>query len=419
MSATVLIVDDESNTRDSFAGMLKDAGYEVATAESLAEAQRQLDLGTGDILLLDALLPDGHGPTLLERLAHEEPMPPCIVITGFGDVEMAVDAMKRGAYDFLQKPVDFARLRQSVEKAAETVALRRELALLRRSAREQAEWWVGHTSTMQRIAGEAQRAAAVSAAVLLTGETGTGKEVLARAIHHMGPRKDKPFVGINCAALPGELIESELFGHEAGAFTTATKRKLGLLETADEGVLFLDEISSMPLDVQPKLLRMLDGQTFRRVGGVNEIKVDVQVLAASNQDLAAMIQQGRFREDLYYRLNVLELRLPPLRERIEDIPALVGIFIRQNIQRTGKRVAGATPRALQALKAHTWRGNLRDLRNAIERALMFCDDDEIDLQHLAPEFAAYVQTPAPNGHAIERTAKKHQSSQSPRAKRKT
>ncbi len=372
MTATVLIVDDEAPARNSFAVLLQDAGYEVATAASLAEARRQLDLGAGDILVLDVLLPDGDGPSLLERIAREQGMiPPCIIVTGHGDVDMAVEAMKLGAQDFLQKPVDFERLLSAVEKGAETVALRRELALLRGKAREQAEWLVGNTPVMRRIAEEARRAAEVSAAVLLTGSTGTGKEVLARAIHSMGPRRDKPFVGINCAAFPPELIESELFGHEAGAFTNASKRKPGLLETADGGVLFLDEIASMPPGLQPKLLRMLDNQTFRRVGGVNEIKVDVQVLAASNRDLPAMIRTGAFREDLYYRLRVLELRLPTLRQRLEDLPALVGLFIRQINQRTGKNVSGATPRALQALKAHPWEGNVRELRNAIERAMLF------------------------------------------------
>jgi transcriptional regulator with PAS, ATPase and Fis domain len=273
-----------------------------------------------------------------------------------------------------------------VERAREIVALRRELDLLRRSSTGDLEWIVGETPTMQRILREAERAAAAASSVLITGETGTGKEVLAKAIRGMGPRADKPFVPVNCAALPDTMIESELFGHEAGAFTGAQKRKPGLVEVADGGILFLDEISSTKGEMQAKLLRVLDEQRFRRVGGVTEIVVDVQILAASNRDLPTMIQQGQFREDLYYRLKVVDLHLPPLRERIVDIPALVGTFIRQINQRTGASIVGITPRAIEALKAHRWPGNIRELRHVIERSMLFCDDEQIDLGHLPPEF---------------------------------
>jgi transcriptional regulator with PAS, ATPase and Fis domain len=262
--------------------------------------------------------------------------------------------------------------------------------MLRRSSQDQYEWIIGETPVMQRIADEAQRAASASASVLITGETGTGKEVLAQFIRRVGPRADKPFVPINCAALPETMIESELFGHEAGAFTGATKRKPGLLEVADTGILFLDEISSTKQDMQAKLLRVLDEQRFRRVGGVNEINVDVQILAASNRDLPAMIEEGSFRQDLYYRLKVVDLHLPPLRERQADIPALVGHFLRQINQRTGSAISGITPRAIDALKAHRWPGNVRELRHVIERAVLFCDDEQIDLAHLTPEFQALV-----------------------------
>jgi transcriptional regulator with PAS, ATPase and Fis domain len=220
----------------------------------------------------------------------------------------------------------------------------------------------------------------------LTGETGTGKEVLAQAIRSLGARADKPFVPVNCAALPDTMIESELFGHEAGAFTGATKRKPGLMEVADGGILFLDEISSTKPDMQAKLLRVLDEHRFRRIGGVNEMTVDIQILAASNRNLPAMIEEGKFREDLYYRLKVVDLHLPPLRDRIGDIPALVGTFIRQINLRTGNQVKAITPRAIDALKAHRWPGNIRELRHTIERAMLFCDDDTLDLGHLAPEF---------------------------------
>ena len=351
MTATVLIVDDEETARSFISEALKDAGYEAAEAGNLAEANKVVDTGAADIVLLDVMLPDGSGLTLLDRLAMENPSPPVILITAYGEVDTAVEAMKKGAQDFLQKPLDLDRLLQAVERADEIVSLRRELALLRQSSGDQTEMVVGETPAMQRILEEAQRAAAASVSVLITGETGTGKEVLARAIRTMGPRADKPFIPINCPALPETMIESELFGHEAGAFTGAQKKKPGLIEIADRGILFLDEISSTKTDMQAKLLRVLDEQRFRRVGGVKEIDVDIQILAASNRDLQTMMEEGAFREDLYYRLKVVDLHLPPLRERIVDIPALAGTFIRQINMRTGNVITGITPRAIEALKS--------------------------------------------------------------------
>lgn len=386
MTATILVVDDEETARTFVSETLRDSGYEAVEAGDLAQAHAALDAGAADIVLLDVFLPDGSGMTLLDRIALENPSPPVILITAFGEVETAVEAMKRGATDFLMKPLDFDRLLQAVERAREIVALRRELDVLRRSSTADVEWVVGDTAAMQRIYREAERAASAAVSVLITGETGTGKEVLAKAIRGMGPRAEKPFVAVNCAALPDTMIESELFGHEAGAFTGAQKRKPGLVEVADTGILFLDEISSTKAEMQAKLLRVLDEQRFRRVGGVNEIAVDVQILAASNRDLPTMIEQGTFREDLYYRLKVVDLHLPPLRDRIVDIPALVGTFIRQINQRMGSAIIGITPRAIEALKAHPWPGNIRELRHVVERAMLFCDDEQIDIGHLPPEF---------------------------------
>ncbi len=386
MSATILVVDDEETARSFVSQTLRDAGYEAIEAGNLAQAHAALDAGAADIVLLDVFLPDGSGLTLLDQIARENPSPPVILITAFGEVETAVEAMKQGATDFLMKPLDLDRLRQAVERAREIVFLRRELALLRRASTAELEWIVGETPAMQRILREAERAAAAAVSVLITGETGTGKEVLAKAIRGMGPRADKPFVPVNCAALPDTMIESELFGHEAGAFTGAVKRKPGLVEVADSGILFLDEISSTRPEMQAKLLRVLDEQRFRRVGGVTEITVDLQILAASNRNLPTMIEQGGFREDLYYRLKVVDLHLPPLRERIVDIPSLVGTFIRQINQRMGSSITGITPRAIEALKAHRWPGNIRELRHVVERAMLFCDDDQIDIGHLPPEF---------------------------------
>jgi two-component system NtrC family response regulator len=238
---------------------------------------------------------------------------------------------------------------------------------------------------MRRLLDHAQRAAAASVSVLITGETGTGKEVLAHALHRMGPRAGKPFIDVSCPAIQTTVLESELFGYEPGAFTSAEKRKPGLMEIADGGVLFLDEIASAPLDIQTKLLRALEERSFRRVGGTSLIKVDVQVIAASNRDLPEMIKNGEFREDLYYRLKVVDLHIPPLRQRKEDIPELVGLFIRQNNPRMGLNITDVTPRAMQALTAYPWPGNARELRNVIERAMLFCDDPAIDLPHLPDE----------------------------------
>ena len=385
MTATVLIVDDEETARNFISEALRDAGYEAIEAGTLKEANKAIDKGVGDIILLDVMLPDGSGLSLLDRLALENPRPPVILITAFGEVDIAVDAMKKGALDFLQKPLDLDRLLQAVERSSEVVGLRRELDLLRRTSIAETEMVIGDTQIMRQIMHEAERAAQASVSVLLTGETGTGKEVLARSIHSFGPRADTPFIPINCAALPDTMIESELFGHEAGAFTGAQKKKPGLIEIADSGILFLDEISSTKQEMQAKLLRVLDEQKFRRVGGVKEISVDVQFIAASNRNLPAMIEEGTFREDLYYRLKVVDLHLPPLRERIVDLPALTGNFIRQINLRVGGIVEGITPRALDALKAHPWPGNIRELRHVVERAILFCDEENIDLAHLPPD----------------------------------
>ena len=383
MAYNILIVEDERHARQYISAFLQDQGYEITEAATYMEAMHALRRGQGDIVLLDIQLPDAYGLTLLDETADWPNRPPVVVITGYGDIDTAVEAMRGGAYDFLQKPVKFQRLLNSLKRLEEIVAMRRELALWRQQ--QTLDFVGGEGETMRRVLEEARRAAEASVSVLITGETGTGKEVLARFIHKSGARADKPFVPINCAAVPDTMLESELFGYEAGAFTGATKRKQGLVEVADGGVLFLDEISSMPVDMQAKLLRMLEEREVRRMGGVKWLPVDIQVIAASNRDLKAMIAEGKFREDLYYRLKVLDLHLPPLRERREDIPVLVGFFVRQLAPRMGKQVHDVTPRALEALTAYDWPGNIRELRNAIERALLFCDGDTLELKHLPPE----------------------------------
>jgi len=385
MSASILIVDDEENARRNISKFLKSKDYEVHDVATLEEARECINTDSADVILLDALLPDGFGPSLLEETAHLTFRPPIIIITAHGEVDMAVKAMKNGAHDFIEKPVNLDELEQSIERASEMVAMKRELAHLRRAQYKQTDFIVGQSQAMRSLMDQAQRAATSLVSVLITGETGTGKDVLAHAMHSMGSRTDKPFIDINCAAIQSTVLESELFGYEAGAFTGADKRKFGLMEVADQGVLFLDEISSMPVDMQAKLLRALEERSFRRVGGTNLVRVDVQIIAASNRDLEKMIENGEFREDLYYRLKVVDLHMPPLRDRKGDIPELVGLFIHKNNPRMGLNISDVTPLATKALLAHNWPGNIRELRNTIERAMLFCDNAAIDLPHLPKE----------------------------------
>lgn len=385
MTATILLVEDDETARSFMAPLLHDAGYEVREADRMETASRLLERGEADIMILDVQLPDGYGPKLLERMSREQPGLPVIVVTGFGEIEMAVEAMKLGARDFIQKPVDMARLRGAVDKAAEAVALQRELTHLRDARHPMDGWVIGETATMKRLANDLARVAPSNATSLITGESGTGKEVLAAAIHKMSPRATKPYVPINCANFSDTLLESELFGYEAGAFTGATKKKDGLFVTADNGSLFLDEISTMRPELQARLLRVLEDRTIRRLGGTTSTKVDVRIIAASNRNLPEMVKAGTFREDLYHRLNVVELHLPPLRERKEDIPALTGHFIQKYNREMGRCVQGVNPAALDALKAYNWPGNIRQLRNAIERAMLFADGDLLEIGHFAPE----------------------------------
>jgi DNA-binding NtrC family response regulator len=390
MTATVLIVDDEDNARFNISSFLVPRGYEVIGAANLAEAREVLKQGRADIILLDVLLPDGYGPNLLYETSQLPVKPPIILITAHGDIDMAVEAMKNGAHDFIQKPIQLERLEKSIQRAGEVVSMRRELAHLRTSQYKSANFIVGQTREMQQVVNLAQRAANVATNILITGETGTGKEVLAQYIHKVGTRAIKPFIPINCAAIQTNLLESELFGFEAGAFTGAERRKNGLMEIADTGILFLDEISSMSLDIQAKLLRAIEEHEFRRVGGINLIRVDVQVLAASNKNLPKLIEDGQFREDLYYRLKVVDIHLPPLRERKIDIPDLVGLFIRQNNPRMGLNIIDISSPALQALIAYKWPGNIRELANTMERAMLFCDEAMIDVSHLPFEITGML-----------------------------
>lgn len=382
MGLTILIIEDEINARENISEYLSSRGFITIGAGTLAEGRAVIERGDADVVLLDVMLPDGYGPNLLLETAHIAYRPPIIIITAYGDIPMAVEAMRNGAQDFLQKPLNFGQIEQSINRVREIISMRRELNHLREAAQLKGGYVVGKSKAMETIFNTARRAASKSLSVLITGETGTGKDILAQIVHKSGQRADKQFIAINCAAIQPTVLESELFGYEAGAFTGAERRKPGLLEVADGGVLFLDEISSMPLDIQAKLLRAIEEKAFRRVGGTTLIKVDVEIVAASNRNLPSMIEAGQFRQDLYYRLKVVDLDLPPLRERKEDIPEFIGFFIKANNRNLGMNVRDMTPRALEAMMAYRWPGNIRELNHAIERAMLFCDGEVIDIEHL-------------------------------------
>lgn len=389
MTISILVVDDEETARMVISEFLRSKGYEVLEAGTLGEARNIVKDGNADLIILDVQLPDGYGPHLLDEVGRLPMRPQVIIITAHGEVSMAVDAMKAGAQDFIEKPLDLIKLEAAVKRATEVISMRRELNHWRASQGKNEEFIIGSSSQMNHAIELARRASEMGVSALITGPTGTGKEVLARFIHQSGPRATKPFIDINCPAIQPTMFESELFGHEAGAFTGATQRRNGLMEIADGGILFLDEISSMPVDLQAKFLRALEERSFRRVGGTKLIKVDVQIIAASNRNLREMIDKHEFREDLYYRLKVVDLDLPTLAERKDDIPDLVGYFVRRFNMRQGSNIIDVSPRAMQAMMNYDWPGNIRELSNTIERAILFCDDPVIDLNHLPLEIINY------------------------------
>jgi two-component system, NtrC family, response regulator AtoC len=383
MAITVLVVDDEKNFREEAMVFLTHSGFEVIGVPTMGELRKLVEQGIGDVILLDVMLPDGYGPNLLLELQENIFRPPVIIITAYPNLEMAVEAMKNGAQDFLSKPLDFSRMVLAVKRAEELVEMRRELLLSRQNRQAQMDFVAGKSSAMQQLLKDARRVAENSVSVIINGETGTGKEVLAHFIHQAGPRAKKQFVDVNSPGIQPTMIEAELFGAEPHAYTdAAAKRKTGLMEHADGGVLFFDEVAIMPMEMQVKLLRALEERSFRRLGGLQPVKVDVQLVAATNRDLSALIEAGSFRSDLFYRLHVVDLHVPPLRERKEDIPELVGFFVRRFNQEKGVRIMDVSPRAMAALVEYRWPGNIRELRNVLERAIIFCDDEVIDISHL-------------------------------------
>lgn len=385
--ARVLVVDDEESQRTALAGMIALWGYTVETASDGQEALDKLTTFPANVIVTDLMMPRMSGQELLKRLKEQGGAPPAIVQTAFGNLETAVATIHDlGAFWFLEKPVQSQALRLLIERAAAQGRLAEHAERLERqlSYRGVLGEMVGSSQIMQEVFALVQQVAPSRAAVLITGESGTGKELAARAIHALSPRRSAPFVAINCAALPDTLIESELFGHEKGAFTGAVERRAGCFELAQNGTVLLDEVGDMPIGTQAKLLRVLEDGRVRRLGGKAEIQLDVRVIASTNAPLEGAIREGRFREDLYYRLNVFPIPLPPLRERREDVPVLVSALIEDMNRKHGTKVTDAAPEFLERLSAYTWPGNVRELRNVLERAAILAGEGTLKPEHLPP-----------------------------------
>jgi two-component system nitrogen regulation response regulator NtrX len=383
----ILVIDDEKNIRVALEGILKDEGYRVRVGGTGEELLRQLQQGAPDLIILDVWLPGMDGLQALSELRRTHEDLPVIMISGHSTIETAVKATKLGAYDFIEKPLSLEKTVLAVRNALDRQRLAQENRVLRQTLEQRYEI-VGDSSAIRALREQIQSAAPSHGRVLIRGESGTGKELIARAIHRQSLRADKPFVEVNCAAIPDELIESELFGHERGAFTGATTKRRGKFELGDGGTIFLDEVGDMSLKTQAKVLRVLQEQTFERVGGTETMSVDVRVIAASNKSLEEEIQKGNFREDLFYRLNVIPFEVPPLRERKEDIPLLASHFLRLFSQEYGKREKRLSPSAMTLLVQYPWPGNVRELRNVIERLVIMVAQEVIQDGDLVPSLRA-------------------------------
>lgn len=377
----ILVVDDEEGIRETLSGILEDEGYEVSTVASAEDALVFLKQQTPDLILLDVWLPKMDGIELLSKIKELEDNIPVVMISGHGNIELAVKATKNGAYDFLEKPPSLEKVLLVVKNALEQKNLERENRALKENIIRRCRL-VGSSEKMQLLRSQIEMASQSNSRVLILGESGTGKEIVARLLHEKSSRSKGPFVEVNCAAIPQELIESELFGHEKGAFTGASEKKEGKFELADKGTLFLDEIADMSLPTQAKMLRAIETQVFQRVGGNKNIKVDVRIIAATNKDLLEEVKKGNFREDLYYRLNVIPINVPALRERKGDIPELIEYFVGLISIENGIKPKKIEPEVVREFINYSWPGNIRELRNAIERLMIMVQSDLITIDHL-------------------------------------
>ena len=394
----VLVVEDDAAQRVGLQQLLRSWGYTVDAALNGQDALQKIAVERPTIVLSDLVMPTMGGLDLLRALKQQpDPDVTVVLMTAQGTVETAVEAIKQGAYDYVSKPVDPQRLKILLDQIVERHGMSREMRALRRQLREHGTFgrMIGASAEMRRIYQVIEQAAPTSASVLVTGESGTGKELVAQTVHQLSPRASHPFVPVNCAAIPDTLLESELFGHEKGAFTGAIARRAGCFELANRGTLFLDEIAEMTPVTQAKLLRVLQERNFRPLGGQREQSVDIRVVAATNVEPSEAVRQNKLREDLYYRLNVFAIRLPPLRERKDDLPLLTESFVREFSARNNRSVAGVSDRVMQAFQLHDWPGNVRELRNVIERATIVARGSLIDVQDLPPLAAG--QAPPPPG----------------------
>ncbi|NUM74145.1 sigma-54-dependent Fis family transcriptional regulator [candidate division KSB1 bacterium] len=393
MPLHILIVDDEPQIRNTLSGLLSDLGHATLACASGEEALEIIQQQSIDLIFLDLRLTGMSGMEVLQRMRDQNLVIPTFMISAHADINLAVQATRLGAYNLLEKPLQPERVVLEVKHFAERMALERERDTLRQRAGVSEEM-IGESPAMIELRKAISKAAPSEARVLITGENGTGKELVAEALHRQSLRKDKPFVRVNCAAIPRELIESELFGHEKGAFTGATRRKIGLIEQANGGTIFLDEIGDMSLDTQAKLLRVLQQNELIRVGGTQTIRFDVRVISATNKELNAEISAGRFREDLYFRISVIPIEVPPLRNRLADLPLLAGHFLAQLAAAYGRRAKLLTPQAAQLLMQHHWPGNVRELRNIIERLMIMNDEPAITAEYVHQALPNLTSSPA-------------------------
>jgi len=408
--ANILVVDDDRNIRRMLATALEGAGYVVTEAAGAAQALARLGAAPAiDLVVTDVRMENMDGMRLLEQIKQTRPALPVIIMTAYGSIPAAVEAMRLGAYDYLPKPFSAQQIRQTVARALEIVSLKQENRALKSRLERMAgiDRFLASSPQTAALLEVAAKAAASDATVLLTGESGTGKSLLARHIHQLSPRRSGPFVSVACTTLSEHLLESELFGHVRGAFTGAIKDKPGRLEAAEGGTVFLDEIGDLSLALQAKLLRFLQDKTFERVGGSETLHIDARIIAATNQDLEQLVREKRLREDLYYRINVIELRLPPLRARPAEIPVLAASFVEAAAATHGKKALEMTPEALAALTAYSWPGNIRELRNVIERAVVLSRGEKITVNDLPDRILAHPQAAGPRNLTLEQMERRH------------